>query len=221
MDLLDNLISYKYANYFFVCFCVLIVINGSNFFDGLNTLSTGYYLLITLILIYLNFTDKIIFEDLFLRNLLVVLIIIYTFNFFNKIFIGDSGSYLLGFFFSIFLINFYAYNQQLSPFYIILLLWYPAFETLFSMVRKNILNRSPMRPDINHLHQLIFYYIKKRYFKTVLLANLISAHTINMYNFIIFLVATHFLSNTQVQIILILLNLTIYTVIYFVVFIQI
>ena len=72
-----------------------------------------------------------------------------------------------------------------------------------------------MRPDSNHLHQLIFYYIKKRYSKTVLLANLISANIINIYNLIIFLVATQFLFNTQVQIILILLNLMIYTVIYF------
>ena len=215
VDLLDNLISYKYINYLFVCFCVLIVINGSNFFDGLNTLNTGYYLLITLILIYLNSTGDIIFQDLVLRYLFLILIIIYVFNFLNKIFIGDSGSYLLGFIFSIFLINFYADNQQLSPFYIILLLWYPAFETLFSMIRKNILNRSPMRPDSNHLHQLIFYYIKKRYSKTVLLANLISANIINIYNLIIFLVATQFLFNTQVQIILILLNLMIYTVIYF------
>ena len=90
------------------------------------------------------------------------MIVIYGYNFFNKIFIGDSGSYILGFIFSIFLINFYNDNQQMSSFYIILLLWYPAFETLFSMIRKNILKRSPMKPDTNHLHQLIFYYVKKK-----------------------------------------------------------
>ena len=37
VDLLEKLISNNYINYIFVCFCVLIVINGSNFFDGLNT----------------------------------------------------------------------------------------------------------------------------------------------------------------------------------------
>ena len=215
IDLLDKLISYKYLNYFFVCFCILIVINGSNFFDGLNTLSSGYYLLITLIMIYINLIDNLVFQELFLKNIFLVLFIIFVYNFCNKIFIGDSGSYLLGFVFSILLINFYNNNQQLSPFYIILLLWYPAFETLFSMIRKNILNRSPMRPDSNHLHQLIFYYIRKKYFKKILVANLVSANIINMYNLIIFLVATQFLFNTQVQLILILLNLLIYTVIYF------
>ena len=72
-----------------------------------------------------------------------------------------------------------------------------------------------MRPDSNHFHQLVFYYIRKKYFKKVLTANLISANIINFYNLIIFLIATQFLFNTQAQIILILLNLMIYTVIYF------
>ena len=184
-------------------------------FDGLNTLSTGYYLLIILIMIYLNLMNVAVFQYLFLDNLLFVLIIIYIYNLLNKVFIGDSGAYILGFIFSIFLIKFYNDNQQLSPFYIILLLWYPAFETLFSMIRKNILNRSSMRPDSNHFHQLVFYYIRKKYFKKVLTANLISANIINSYNLIIFSIATQFLFNTQAQIILILLNLMIYTVIYF------
>ena len=72
-----------------------------------------------------------------------------------------------------------------------------------------------MRPDSNHFHQLVFYYIRKKFFKKVLTANLISANIINFYNLIIFSIATQFLFNTQAQIILILLNLIVYTVIYF------
>ena len=51
--LLDKLLSYEVFNYLFITFCILIVINGSNFFDGLNTLSIGYYLLLTLCIYYL------------------------------------------------------------------------------------------------------------------------------------------------------------------------
>ena len=140
-------------------------------------------------------------------------------NSFNKLFIGDSGSYLLGFVFSVMLINLYIVNNQISPFFIILLLWYPSFETLFSMIRKNILNRSPMRPDSRHLHQLIFYFIKQKYSKKVFQANLISANIINLYNLLIFLISSQFIMNTQIQIILILLNLIVYTVIYFKLFV--
>ena len=102
VNLLEKLISNNYINYIFVCFCVLIVINGSNFFDGLNTLSTGYYLLITSIMIYLNFMNVTVFQYLFLDNLLFILIIIYIYNLLNKVFIGDSGSYILGFIFQFF-----------------------------------------------------------------------------------------------------------------------
>ena len=40
-------------------------------------------------------------------------------------FIGDSGSYLLGFVVSLFLIIIYSKNSSISSFFIVLLLWYP------------------------------------------------------------------------------------------------
>ena len=219
VDLLNNILSNQIFNYFFVSFCILIVINGSNFFDGLNTLNLGYYLLISFIIIFLSFDDQLIITNNLLNNLIFILIIGFLINSFNKLFIGDSGSYLLGFVFSVMLINLYIVNNQISPFFIILLLWYPSFETLFSMIRKNILNRSPMRPDSRHLHQLIFYFIKQKYSKKVFQANLISANIINLYNLLIFLISSQFIMNTQIQIILILLNLIVYTVIYFKLFV--
>ena len=47
--------------------------------------------------------------------------------------------------------------------FIILLFWYPSYEILFSIIRKNVMNKSPMTPDTNHLHHQIFYMIKKIY----------------------------------------------------------
>ena len=47
--ILDKFLSTNLVNYLFVSFCTLIVINGSNFTDGLNTLNIGYYLLIGII----------------------------------------------------------------------------------------------------------------------------------------------------------------------------
>ena len=162
IDLLNNFLDIKIFNVFFVCFCILIVMNGSNFFDGLNTLSIGYYLLISIILFYLIINEQIFIENRLLENLFFVLIGLYIFNLFNKIFMGDSGSILFGFIFSIFLIQIYFLNQHLSPFFIILLLWYPSFETLFSIIRKYSFGKTPLRPDSKHLHQLFFYFTKKK-----------------------------------------------------------
>ena len=57
--LLDNFLDFKFFNYLFVCFCILIVMNGSNFFDGLNTLNIGYYFLISLTFFYLNINEQL------------------------------------------------------------------------------------------------------------------------------------------------------------------
>ena len=217
--LLDNLLSYEVFNYLFVSFCILIVINGSNFFDGLNTLSLGYYLLITLVIYYLDLNNFIIANEDFINYMLIILPISFLLNSINKIYLGDAGSYLLGFTFSIFLINIYIENPQISPFFIIVLLWYPSFETLLSIIRKNIMNKSPMKPDSNHLHQQIFYIVHKNNTFNKFGSNLLSANLINLYNLIIFIISANFFSNSQIQVLLILLNLSLYTFIYFKLFI--
>ncbi len=217
--LLDQLLSNELFNYFFVSFCILIVINGTNFFDGLNTLNIGYYLLISLIIYYLEVIHLVSISEVFIEYILIILIITYFLNLFNKIYLGDAGSYLLGFTFSIFLINIYLENPQISPFFIIILLWYPSYETLFSIIRKNIMNKSPMRPDSNHLHQQIFFIIYKKNTLNKYFSNLLSANLINLYNLVVFIVSVNFFSNSQIQVLLILLNISLYTFIYFKLFI--
>ena len=213
--LLDELLENRLFNYLFVAFCVLILINGSNFIDGLNTLNVGYYILISLVIYYLKLDNLIVYQVFFVDYLLIILLIVFLINAFNQFYLGDSGSYVLGFIFSILLIEIYYQNSHLSPFFIILLLWYPCFETLFSIIRKNFIKKSPMLPDTNHLHQLIFLFIKKKYNLKLFHSNLISANIINLYNTLIFLIAVNYATNSQAQIFFILLNLFLYTVIYF------
>ena len=213
--LLDYFLQNLIINYLFVSFCILILINGSNFIDGLNTLNVGYFFIISICIFYLNLNDKIILKNFPVEYLLFSLLIIYVLNLFNKIFIGDSGSYLLGSFFSILLILIYTWNPIISPFFIILLLWYPSFENLFSILRKNIYKKSPMSPDTKHLHQLIFNFLKKKTrFKNILYVNILAASLINFYNLFIFYLSLNFISNSQIQIMLILFNIGIYLFIY-------
>ncbi len=214
IEFLDKILSNNFFNYLFVSFCILIVINGSNFLDGLNTLNIGYYLLISLIVYYLILNQQITLNDIQIEYFLILFFMTFVLNLSNRFYLGDSGSYLLGFVFSIFLINLYNSNSNISPFFIILLLWYPCYETLFSIIRKITLKKSAMDPDVDHFHQLIFFFIKNRFKLKVIYANIISANLINFYNLLIFLIAINFISNSKVQLVFILLNLIIYTVIY-------
>ena len=52
--IIDFLTSNILLSYLFSTFCFLILINGSNFIDGLNGLLVGYYLLISIIFFQLN-----------------------------------------------------------------------------------------------------------------------------------------------------------------------
>lgn len=215
IEYLDKILELNIINYLFVCFCVLIVINGSNFIDGLNTLNLGYYFLIGLIILHLNLNQLITLNNIPIEYFLIFLFSVLILNLLNKVYLGDSGSYLVGFSFSVFLINIYNWNNHISPFFIVLLLWYPCYETLFSIIRKNILRKSPLSPDSNHFHQLIYFFIKKTYKQSTLGANLMSAQIINVYNLIIFLIAMNFVSNSAIQVSFIIFNVLIYTIIYF------
>ena len=214
MVFLDNILHNNYINYLFVTFCILIIINGSNFIDGMNTLCIGYYLLISATIFYLQFNEIIIIKDISVFYIFILILCIFLLNLTNQVYLGDSGSYLLGFSFSIFLISIYKFNQHISPFFIALLLWYPAYENLFSIIRKNIIKRSPMRPDAKHIHQLVFFYISKKYDLNTFAANTLTAQIINFYNIIIFSIGLYFITKSDIQILLILFSAAIYTLVY-------
>ena len=214
INFLDMILKNNYTNYFFVTFCILIIVNGSNFIDGMNTLCIGYYLLINSVIYYLKYNDLIFLEDISVFYTLTIMLLAFIINLKNKFFLGDSGAYLIGFSFSILLINIYKWNPNISPFFIILLLWYPSYENLFSIYRKNILKKSAMYPDANHMHQLIFFFIRKKYKFTSFVTNIFTAQLINFYNLLIMLIALNFISNSKIQISLIVFNIMFYNLIY-------
>ena len=156
---LNKILDNFYLNIFFVSFCFLVLINGSNFIDGCNGLAIGYYLIIYFFIFYLIKNQILVSEiDLFL-SLIFCLLILLIFNLLNKLFLGDNGIYILSIITGYLLIEIANLNNYISPYYIMNLLWYPAFEILFSMLRKIRLNFSPMEPDTNHLHHLLFFFL--------------------------------------------------------------
>ena len=212
--ILDKFLENNIFNVFFVSFCVLVLINGTNFIDGLNGLSLGYYFIVTIALLNNNFYYSNLLQGNELLYLSCYLLIFIILNQSNLFFIGDSGSYSLGLIFSFLLINIYTVNSNISPFYIILLVWYPCFELLFSILRKFNINFSPAKPDIRHLHQLIYNLIKNKYNFSKLKSNNISSILILLFNsFSIFLGSVD-ISSSQNQIILIIMNILFYTAAY-------
>jgi UDP-GlcNAc:undecaprenyl-phosphate/decaprenyl-phosphate GlcNAc-1-phosphate transferase len=148
----------------FVCLCFLFIVNGANLIDGYNGLLGIHSLIIISNLFFINYlNDNTSLSTLLLYSILI-LIVFLIFNFPKaKIFLGDSGSYLLGAFIVVSVIKTSMTNPTISPFYFCIILFYLFFEVFFSFFRKLIKEKkSPIHPDEKHLHMLLYKILLKK-----------------------------------------------------------
>ena len=216
IEWINNLLENYYFNVFFVLFCFLVLINGSNFIDGNNGISLGYFLIIFLLIFNLIDRKLIIYEEFYLFSLIVLLIILLIFNLFNKLYLGDGGVYLLSFFSGYVLIEIFSQNQNISPYFIVNIFWYPAFEILFSLIRKIRSKYSPLMPDTLHFHQLLFNSYVKKFNLSKSYLNSATGLSINLFNGTILYFASMNVSDTKFQILLLFISIFIYLILYLV-----
>ena len=80
------------------------------------------------------------------------------------VFAGDGGAYLWGLVIAVASLLLVLRHPQVSPWFPVLLLIYPVWETLFSIFRKVARGQSPGVADALHFHQLIFRRIVRGVF---------------------------------------------------------
>lgn len=204
----DQLLKNNIINIIFTSFCILILISGNNFIDGLNGLLLFLYLII---LITLKLNNLVSFLDIDLFKMIFFLIVFsLILNFSNKAYLGENGVYLISIIFSYLIIKSYSLNENVSPYFYVLMLWYPAFENLFSIFRKFQFNRSPIKPDNDHLHQLLMLFLRSRLNRSNLFINNLSSIFLNLKNIIFILVGSINIYSNKIQIVLILIYSLIY-----------
>ena len=82
IDLLDKLLKFDLISIIFTAFCILILMNGSNFIDGINCNLVLYYLLITILIILINDDSFYLFvnkKDLFILSIFLIYNFIFKF----------------------------------------------------------------------------------------------------------------------------------------------
>ncbi len=215
IDFFNSFLSNNTFNIIFTVFCLAVLINGSNFLDGLNGLVSGYYLIVLLSIIYLINYDLDIVEIDFLKIVFFTLIIFYIFNILGFVYLGDSGSYLIAFIIGIYLINLNEINYLLSPYYIISILWYPAFENLFSLLRRALNKMNVSSADNMHLHQLLFLYIKSKKIFSKKIINTTSSLIIIFLNIPGIVFSNLYMSKSLPLLKIIFLNIFFYLLIYY------
>jgi UDP-GlcNAc:undecaprenyl-phosphate/decaprenyl-phosphate GlcNAc-1-phosphate transferase len=143
-------------------FIIVSIINAINLIDGIDGLAIS----ITLLFIICYEFFAIITSDFIFLNVIIIssIVPLYYFNFRreNKIFLGDSGSYLLGGIISIYVLNVLSSNYIIKPEYdinkilfIISILIYPIIDVIRIFIVRVYKNKSPYKADKNHIHHII------------------------------------------------------------------
>jgi UDP-N-acetylmuramyl pentapeptide phosphotransferase/UDP-N-acetylglucosamine-1-phosphate transferase len=214
---LDVLLSKSiFLNIFLLSICFLIVVNGSNFIDGYNGLLIGQFFIILVIINFINYY-YFNYELLFLGVAFLALSI--SLLFFNfpkaKLFLGDSGSYLIGAILSYLLIKTSASTKfSIPPFFFACIVYYIFFEVVFSFFRKLVLEKkNPFYPDSKHLHMLLFKLFKKK--NILIKANYKTGLCVNLFYLISLLPLIFFYKNFIFLKIYFFLLLVFYLILYF------
>ena len=147
-DLTINLGVYSYI---FTALCIVIFLNAINMFDGIN-LQAGIYSLIVLFTL-LSFST----EYMVIIILCISLIAFLYLNYNSKVFLGDSGTYSLGFLISYLIITSakdtgYIY---LSADKIFILMMLPGLELIRLFFIRLIKKRHPFSSDRNHIQHIL------------------------------------------------------------------
>ena len=157
IPILNTLLSNYIFSSLFVLLCFLFVINGANLIDGFNGLLAINLIIINTFLAYINLADGINQISVIIIGQIIVLFSFLLFNFPSaKLFLGDSGSYLLGSLVALNVIITNNLNPDYSSFFFCILLFYIFFEVFFSFFRKIIQSKSPIHPDNKHLHMILY-----------------------------------------------------------------
>lgn len=139
-------ITFYSLSFFITIFCLLSFIQASNMLDGLNCQFGLYFLVL------------IIYSNTFVINysiyLIPGLIIFLYFNYNNKSFLGDGGSYIISFVIGILFIQLHN-EQKIYAEQIISALLMPGLEMIRLFIQRIINKKNPLNGDRNHLHHFL------------------------------------------------------------------
>jgi len=135
-------------------FWFVLVINAINLVDGLDGLAAGICLFVCLAMLFLCATGHRIVEALGFASLAGALIGFLRYNFNPaSIFMGDSGSYFLGYCLAAFSVAGFIKGQVATAMLIpVIALGVPLIDTLWTPVRRFVFGRKMFQADRGHFH---------------------------------------------------------------------
>lgn len=160
--ILDVLVSYPAISVLFTVFAVGGVTHSVNIIDGLNGLAAGVVSIMLAGLAAMAWMHgDVMVMKLCLWGIAAMVGFLLLNYPFGRIFLGDGGAYLAGFWVAECGVLLMVRNPEVSTWAVLLACIYPVWETAFSMYRRRMVDRVQTgQPDMAHLHQLMFNRLK-------------------------------------------------------------
>lgn len=155
---LDHALTFHFFSFALTVFAVTGVAHSVNVIDGLNGLAGFVSLLasIGLAIIAALVEDRVVFSAACVLGASVLGFLVVNFPR-GRIFLGDGGAYLVGLLLAELSVLLVHRNPEVSPWFPLVLLAYPIWETLFSMYRRSMRGISTGQADALHLHSLVYH----------------------------------------------------------------
>ena len=153
-----------FISFFITWLCVMLLMNALNLYDGVNGQLATYAIFVFAIFLYKN-----IFFDLSFFILFFLLFFLYN-NLRGRIFLGDNGSFLIGFVIAFIVISNNSTANYLTSEKIFLLMFLPGMDMFRLFVERLIKRQNPFTADSSHIHHL---FIKKFSQKNLLFFNIL------------------------------------------------
>lgn len=155
---LDWVLSFGLGSFVFTLIAVGGVAHAVNIIDGYNGLAGMVVLMMTAAIAYVAFRVADYQILAVSCALFGATLGFWVWNFpRGMIFAGDGGAYLWGFVLGVLSVLLIERNTTVSPWFPLLLMLYPVWETLFSIYRKKwVRGQSPGDPDGLHFHMMVY-----------------------------------------------------------------
>lgn len=148
-------------------FLIVTIINAFNLIDGIDGLASIIGSIISIVFAIIFYYVGLYYFALFSVITVAMLsaFLRYNLSFKKKIFMGDTGSLIIGFIISIFTIRFLAivpeklemlpFHLQNIPFIAISLLFVPLFDLVRVFILRLLNKKNPFKPDRKHVHHIL------------------------------------------------------------------
>jgi UDP-N-acetylmuramyl pentapeptide phosphotransferase/UDP-N-acetylglucosamine-1-phosphate transferase len=153
----DAILTVPALSFAFTVFAVAGVGHSMNVIDGLNGLSSVIAIFASLglaIIAWIIGDHFVAFTAIYLACAVAGFLVVNYPR--GRIFLGDGGAYLIGLLLATLSVLLVQRNPAVSPWFPLLLLAYPIWETLFSMYRRRARRVSAGTADALHLHSLVY-----------------------------------------------------------------